>query len=173
MTTLFRFADSIGKNVKSVIVDTREHPHAIQGILRYFDGQNIKHIHEKLDVGDYQIVGHPEIVVDRKQNLQEVCGNLAQEHDRFKRELLRAMEAGIQLVVLIEHSARIKCIEDVRLWENPRLKYSPMALTGERLANIMLTQQERYGVRYEFCDKRHTGQRIMEILEDGKRMDKT
>lgn len=104
--------------------------------------------------------------IDRKHDLQEVASNLIQEHDRFKRELLRAQEGGTQLIVLIEHSNRIKCVDDVERWQNPRLRFSPKAVTGERLANIMRVMSARYGVIWMFCDKQHTGQRIVEILKE-------
>lgn len=104
--------------------------------------------------------------IDRKHDLQEVVGNVTQEHDRFRREMLRAQEAGTELVVLIEHSNRYKCVEDVARWQNPRLRISPGAMTGERLSRIMQTMTEKYGVIWEFCDKAHTGQRIVEILRE-------
>ena len=104
--------------------------------------------------------------IDRKHNLQEAASNLIQEHDRFKRELLRAQESNTQLIVLIEHSNRIKCVDDVAHWQNPRLRFSPKAVTGTRLANIMRVMSARYGVIWMFCDKQHTGRRIIEILTE-------
>lgn len=133
-------------------------------ILKTFEDLGVRYIRQKLDAADYQLRARPEIVVDRKQNLIEVASNLVQEHDRFKRELLRAQEAGTHIVVLIEHSTRIKSIEDVARWENPRLRYSPMAITGERMAKVMRTMSDKYGVEWAFCDKDHTGKKILEIL---------
>ena len=104
--------------------------------------------------------------IDRKHDLQEVASNLIQEHDRFKRELLRAQEQHVQLIVLVEHSNRIRSVDDVERWQNPRLRFSPKAVTGERLANIMRVMSARYGVIWMFCDKQHTGQRIVEILKE-------
>jgi len=81
--------------------------------------------------------------------------------------MLRAKQNGTKLVILIEHSNRIRCIDDVRKWENPRRKYSPMAMNGDVLARTMETQEQKYGIKYEFCDKEHTGERIIEILKGG------
>ena len=147
-------------------MDTREHPEAIAGIVDYFDRNGIGHISQKLDVGDYQIIGHPEVVIDRKHNLGEVVGNVTGEHERFRRELLRAQDAGIQLIVLVEHSNRIKTIEDVKRWQNPRLRFSPQAMSGDRLYAVMRTMSAKYGVEWMFCEKRQTGQRIVEILKE-------
>jgi len=55
-------------------------------------------------------------------------------------------------------------MEDVYFWQNPRLKTSPKATNGEQLYKSLMTIKQRYGARFEFCDKRQTGRRIAEIL---------
>ena len=153
-----------------ILVDSREHQHAIRRILETFDKEGYRYASTKLYVGDYQEVGNGLLVVDRKQNLQEVAGNVCQQHARFRAELERAAVAGIHLIVLVEHGTNVKCVEDVEMWKNPRLKESPGAITGERLAKIMRTMSDKYGVEWRFCDKRQTGKVILEILY-GKRLD--
>lgn len=108
--------------------------------------------------------------MDRKKDLQEIAGNVCQQHERFRAELVRAQEAGIQIVILCEHGGQIKTLEDVYFWENPRRRESPGAISGHRLFKILNTMKDKYGVRFEFCDKRSTGRRIVEILNgnDGR-----
>ena len=106
--------------------------------------------------------------MDRKQNLSELCNNVVQDHARFRSELIRAQEVGISVVVLVEHGGGIKSLEDVPNWVNPRLKVSPLAVSGERLYKILKAMEYTYKVRFEFCDKRQTGKRILEILMEGK-----
>lgn len=151
----------------TIIVDTREKPKAVRKILQTFENEGVAWISSKLYVGDYQRIDNGLLVVDRKQNLTELAGNLTQGHKRFRDELERAKRAKIALVVLCEHGGQIRSIEDVRSWQNPRLKESPQAITGERMARIMETMSEKYGVEWLFCDKRQTGRRIIEILEGG------
>lgn len=148
-------------------IDTREHQHAIKRILEAFDKAGVRHISSKLYVGDYQRLDNGLLVVDRKQNLQELAGNVCQQHERFRAEMVRAADAGIKVVILCEHGGMIKTLDDVRLWKNPRLKDSPKAITGERLHKALLTMTERYGIEILFCDKRVTGKKIMEILGVG------
>ena len=105
------------------------------------------------------------MVIDRKKDLQEICGNVTQQHERFQRELLRAQEAEIQLIILIEHGDDIQSLEDVYFWDNPRLSKSPKATTGKSLYRSLCTIRDRYNVRFEFCTKRETGQKIMELLD--------
>lgn len=148
-------------------IDTREHAHAIRRILQTFDETGVEYFFSKLYVGDYQRLDNGLLVVDRKQNLAEIAGNFTQQHERFRSELERAKKAKIRVVVLCEHGGQIRSIDDVAEWQNPRLKESPGAITGERMAKIMRTMSERYGVEWAFCDKRQTGRKIIEILKEG------
>lgn len=147
-----------------VQIDTREKEKAIEKIQKTFEEKGIKTVSSKMYVGDYQNLQNGSVVVDRKQNLSEICSNVCQQHERFKAELIRAQEAGIKIFILCEHGKDIKTIEDVKNWINPRLKKSPKALTGEKLYKIMKTQEERYGITYLFCNKEETGEKILEIL---------
>ncbi len=148
----------------TIQIDSREKAHVIEGILTQFRQAGAKYYVSKLYVGDYSSLDNARLVVDRKQNLLEVCSNLTQQHERFREELLRAKDAEIRLVVLIEHGRGVTCIEDVERWKNPRLKHSPKATTGEQLAKMMRTAANRYGVDWQFCEKAETGNRIIEIL---------
>lgn len=145
-------------------VDSREKSRAIKNILKYFDQVGVKHYSSKLYVGDYMSLDNPKLIIDRKQNLTELCQNICQDHERFRSELIRAQENGIQLVILVEHGDPIFDFEDVRFWQNPRRKKSSKAMSGDVMYKILKTMQRKYGVRYEFCDKADTGRRIVEIL---------
>lgn len=162
-------------------IDSREKARAIRNIIKTFDDNGVKHFSSKLLVGDYMSLDNPRLIIDRKQNSQELCGNVCQQHERFKRELLKAIEAGIQLVILVEHGPEINCLEDVWFWKNPRKhevrwrvvngkkeKYvvSAKAVDGNQLYKSLCTIRDRYNVRFEFCEKKDTGKRILEILSD-------
>lgn len=138
--------------------DTREQKNA--HVKAYFDRHGIAYVEKKLDVGDYMIENGT-VSVDRKRNLEELSANLLNPQDkkRFMREVKRAREAGIQLVVLCEHGGKIKSIQNAALWES---SYSPV--TGRALVDAMHRLTVSYGVRFEFCQKRSTGKRIVEIL---------
>ena len=161
----------------TIIIDSREKQKAIAKIIAEFDRQGIKHISSKLWVGDYMSLDNPKVIVDRKQNLSEICSNVCQDHDRFRRELTRAQEAGIKIIILIEHGKDITCLEDIIFWENPRgivrkkvngkwQTIKTKATTGETLYKILTTLQEKYGCEFQFCTKEETGERILEILSN-------
>lgn len=148
----------------TIQIDTREKPRAIERIIGHFESCGIEYISSKLFVGDYQEYFNPGVVIDRKKDLQELAGNVAQDHKRFTAELARAKELGVRLIILCEHGGEIKKLDDVPKWNNPRLKQFPLAISGERLYKILLSISFKYGVEFLFCDKRKTGAEIVRLL---------
>ncbi|MFA5676584.1 MAG: ERCC4 domain-containing protein [Christensenellales bacterium] len=145
-------------------MDSREKTHAIQKILATFERKNIDWFVSKLPVGDYMSLDNPRLVIDRKRNLTELCGNVCQQLPRFRAELIRANECGIKLIILCEHGQNIKQLSDVIKWNNPRLKQSPLALSGERLYKKLRALSDKYNVNIVFCNKNETGNKILELL---------
>lgn len=148
----------------TIQIDSREKARAITKILTEFDSQSIKHFISKLPVGDYMSFDNPRLIIDRKQNLQELCVNVCQQHKRFIAEIKRAGELGIRLIFLVEHSQNVKTLDDVQNWDNPRLKVSPLAVSGQRLYKILYSIEKNYNTRFLFCSKNQTGNRIIELL---------
>lgn len=148
-------------------IDSREKPKAIAKIIKEFDEQGANYYSSKLYVGDYMNLDNPRLIIDRKKDLQEICGNVCQQHERFRNELIRARDAGIQIVILCEHGNGIKKLSDVPTWYNYRKKKSPKAISGKQLYACLCTIRDRYNVRFEFCEKKDTGKRIIEILTEG------
>lgn len=121
-----------------------------------------------LPFGDYMAV--PPVSVDTKASMQEIAQNIggsSAEHNRFRRELIKAQEAGCHLYILVENDDGIRDLAGVRRWVNPRLIDSPKAITGERLAKAMETMQERYGVTFLFCHPERAAAMIHYLLERG------
>lgn len=150
----------------TIQIDSREKPKAIKNIVAEFDKQGITHFVSKLPCGDYMSLDNARFAIDRKQNLLEVCKNVCQDHKRFINELRRANELGIRLVFLIEHSRNIKTLNDVQKWNNPRLKESPFAVSGEKLYKTLSTIEKYYDTKFYFCNKASTGKRIIELLNE-------
>ena len=147
-------------------IDTREKARAIQQIRAEFDKQGIKTITSKLYIGDYARTDNLTTVIDRKQNLNELAGNIIEK--RFHAEIQRAHDAGVKIIFLIEHGGSVSDLVDVLFWNNPRKKESPRCISGEHLYKSMTTLAERYGVEWQFCKKAETGKRIIEILREVK-----
>lgn len=158
-------------------VDSREHISEWNRISKQFDALGVKYFRSKLYVGDYMSMDNPRLVIDRKQNLIELCSNVTTEHERFRREMLRAMENDIKIIFLVEHGDGIESLEDVIWWNNPRrtvrkvvdgkwTNVETKATTGQTLYNILTTIQSRYGVEFRFCRKEDTGAEIVRLLEN-------
>lgn len=147
-----------------IVADTREKPRAIVRILDTFRKERITVVRRALNFADYWNPDNPGVIIDRKQNLQEVCGNVVQGRKRFVREIERCNRNKCHLIVLVEHGGKIKSLADVINWKNPRLRESPYAVSGERLFKIMTAMASYYQIEWQFCSKQNTGKRIIELL---------
>lgn len=143
-----------------LIVDTREK--RWEHIRSYLDKNGIEYTVKKLDVGDYQIEGKPQVSIDRKATLSELSHNLLnpKDHSRFWKEIRRAREQGIKLFILCEHGGKIKSIKDVALWND---KYT--GVSGRTLMNEIYRVSISYGVEFIFCKKSETARKIIDILQ--------
>lgn len=145
--------------------DSREGKSDLARIRRGLERAGCQTFVSKMYVADYMSLDNAFLVIDRKKDLQELCGNITQQHERFQAELMRARDIGIRIIVLCEHGKEIQSLEDVYFWQNPRLLKSPKATTGKTLYKALCTIRDRYGVRFEFCSKRETAQKIVELLK--------
>lgn len=163
----------------TIQIDTREHKKEVVRIEHQFDAMGITHFRSKLYCGDYQSLDNGRLVIDRKKDLLELCGNVTQQHERFRKELIRAADAGIRLIILCEHGRGVEQLTDVYFWENPRLhqmkwivedgrpKQVPMypkATTGPALFAALQTIQRKYNVEFRFCKPANTGEMIVRLL---------
>ena len=148
----------------TIIVDTREKPRAITKILAEFDRHGIHVVRRALNFADYFNPSRTDRIIDRKQNLLEVAGNVIQGRARWLRVVDRCNRAGCHLIVLVEHGGKIRSLDDVIGWKNPRLRVSPLAVSGERLFKIMKQMELTYGIEWQFCSKAQTGKKIIELL---------
>lgn len=142
------------------LFDTREKKN--EHIKSYFSRHGLEYKVQKLDVGDYMIDGG-RICVDRKRNLLELSSNLLNRADcvRFRREIYRAKDSGIKLIVLCEHGGKIRSLNDVLQWKSQYTR-----VTGRVLADAIFRYYISYGVEFVFCDKRSTAKKIVELLGD-------
>jgi len=152
-----------------LLEDTRNQPGKHKNIAAYCKQNGIEIVRTKLLVGDYMLCDdngiNGKISVDTKTlGVPEIANNVFQSHDRFRRECELAQKCGIQLVVLIE-----EVLPKGRLdyWRSPmgrdglpKFKFDPVTLR-----KAMLTMQDKYDVRFRFCDGRSTGRVLLEYLK--------
>lgn len=145
-----------------ILVDTREQKNSFieEELGRKY---GMAYERTKLMCGDYMLMSNPFLSIDRKANIQEVVGNVTQQHYRFREECLRAKRLGIKLIILIQDE-RIKTLEDLDGWINPRRRRFPKATSGKQLRKILETMQERYNVEFRFCNKRKYTGTLLSLL---------
>ena len=146
----------------TIFTDTRQKTGKHEIKEKWFKDHGIATVRTKLAFGDYCFP--PTISVDTKASMFEIANNIGSDHKRFKNECIAARDAGCRLIILVENTEGITCVNDVRSWVNPDAVYRPRAITGERLAKAMETMSERYGVRFEFCEPKDAAKRIIELL---------
>lgn len=163
-------------------IDTREHKRELARIEGQLKALGVDFFKSKLYVGDYMNLDNPRLVIDRKKDLLELCGNVAQQHERFRAELVRAKEHGIKIIILCEHGNDIKSLEDVYFWQNPRsvptkwimrdghpvkVPEKGGGIQGKQLYKSLCTIRDRYNVTFVFCEKENTGAEIVRLLGGG------
>lgn len=147
-----------------LLEDTRQQIGKHKNIHAYCQQQGIKIVRSKLLVGDYRISNRADIEVDTKYGVEEIASDIFYSHDRFRAQLERAKECNVQLIVLIEEALPGGRLDN---WKspldrngNPKHKFDPAILR-----KAMITMQEKYGVRFRFCDKKSTGRVLMSYLK--------
>ena len=166
---------------KVIWIDTRQKPHQWDWLKTKFQilGYKIKD-DKPLTYGDYCMPPNLTNLVDTKYCIQELVGNVTQQHERFIRELDGAYEMGATLYILILDE-QVKCIDDLEKWVNPRIKnwsidrsralkkgqeFKRKAPTsGTQLAKILRTIEERHHAKFVFCKMSECANKIVELLQ--------
>lgn len=87
-----------------IIVDTREQkPH------KFHKSKNCLGMEQKkLDFGDYTIEGLENfIIIERKQSIDELCGNIGKNRKRFEKELERMQVCRYRFIVVEDYLSSI------------------------------------------------------------------
>ena len=142
-----------------IICDTREKGN--KKILQHFADVGQDYIISKLDAGDYMLYKDYTTIIDKKDGLLELAGNLCHttEHARINREIARAKELGCKNFIFLIQENKIKSVEDIANWTSPHTK-----VKGETLLKIMRTMKEKYAVRFIIVPKKNMGEMIMKLL---------
>ena len=146
-----------------LLEDTRNQVGKHRNIEAYCRMTGIEIIRQALIVGDYMIANQGAISIDTKQDVRELAMDVFQEHKRFRSECERAQKCGITLIILTEETLPGGRLEN---WRSPigrdglpMYRFDPV-----KLKKAMITMQDKYGVKFRFCDGRSTGRIMMEYL---------
>ena len=127
----------------------------------------------------YETIIADDLVVDVEGELRTLCEKAGFEplqctyarnlyrayRSRLHRLNVRAKKEGVKLFYLIANEDKVTDFETLSRWRNPRLKFSPNAMTGERLAKSLQTMTDKYGCEFRFCTPENQGEEILKLLE--------
>lgn len=153
---------------KPIICDTREKGN--QHILAYFESVGQEYKVSKLDAGDYMIEDDPSVIIDKKDTLLEICGNLTgkkkkadgtyeRNRERLKREVERAHKQGCNDFIFLIQDDKINCQEDIIKWYSPLTKVS-----GKQLFGIMKQFKEKNDCKFLIVSQKDMGNTIIDLL---------
>lgn len=163
----YYFTEKEGKEIlKNLVylVDTREQEN--HHILDCFEKKKVKHKTRKLNSGDYSVMipAMPElgivrdiyldnyVVVERKNSLDELSGNLAQNRQRFENELFRT-------------TAKVHLVVEDGGWEKIFNHLYNSDMTEKAYYRSLLCLQAKYGNHIHFIQSRYVGFHILNLLE--------
>ena len=151
------------KSNNIIICDTREKNN--KKILQYFDEVNQDYIISKLEAGDYMQFKNYKTIIDKKDGLSEIAGNLCnkQEHERIKREILKAKQLGCTNFIFLIQQDNISTVDDIKNWSSPYKK-----VKGETLLKIMNTMIKKYQIRFIICPKKDISKKIIQLLNQSE-----
>jgi hypothetical protein len=149
-----------------IVEDSRNQIGKHKNINAYIKSVGLRVIRSKLIVGDYVIANRQDTSIDTKKDMVEVSQDIFRDHKRFRAECELAKDCEIRLVVLIEDNT-VSNYEELLQWTNPQPNRSALTPNGERCYKVMKAMEYSYGVEFQFCKKKDTGKRILEILTEG------
>lgn len=151
----------------TVFVDTRQKAGKHAEMHAELEALGCKMVRTKLYVGDYQLVGG-DVAVDTKQSIQELAQDLRQQHERFRDELERARDAGVELWVLVE-TDEVRNLGELERWTEPewqtrRRRGAKAPIDGAQLAKACRTMQEKYGCKFAFTRPETCARNVLWVL---------
>lgn len=125
----------------------------------WLEKNKIPTITRKLDTGDYScqlgdISFERDICVERKHNLDEICGNFTVERERFEREFMRARAYGTKVVLIIENAS----------WSDIFIGNYRSKLNSKSLFGSLLSWMVRFNITVLFCKPEESARIIYGIF---------
>lgn len=167
MTVRYNYSDSeLKKLLKTLVIlmDTREQANG--HIIQFLNSKKVSCINHKMDFGDYSamipanqefgivrdIYFDRQVIIERKNSLEELSQNLAQQRERFSNEFLRSKDC--RKILLVEKGSYNDLIEG---------NYGTNFNANAYLASL-LTFQHRYSLDIAFVNQQNAGKFIYSQL---------
>lgn len=146
-----------------IFEDTRNQLGKHEELNKQLEELGVTVIRSKLYVGDYARMDNMKICVDTKKDYKEIANNICgSQHTRFRNDCIRAQQANIRLIILIEEAVPIE------EWTSPKKRNGqPICQAKPQvLRKAMATMSEKYGVEFRHCKKSETAKTLIEISKE-------
>lgn len=161
------FEQSAMLDSMKVLIDTREQP--TDRARKRYESFGVPYERRKLEYGDYTYTAqkpdgtwlyegdvkvYPNIVIERKMNLDELAGCFTHDRERFEREFERAKKHNSKIILLVEDAT----------WENLLNGRYRSKFAAKAFAASITTYIARYGITLVFCKAETSGRIIHDLL---------
>ena len=155
---MYKYSDKdIKQMIKqmSILIDSREKANG--HITDYFEKNHIPYETTTLSYGDYSckiptstgdIYFHNDIVIERKNSLEELSGSLTRDRERFEKEFLKAGNDGCKVYLMVEDMGGYSSLISH--------KYNTQ-LTPLSFMSSLKTWESRFGCNVQFIDSQYSG----------------
>ena len=146
-----------------VLIDSREKQN--HHITDYFTKNHIAYEVTTLSYGDYSckiptstgdIYFHDSIMIERKNSLEELSGNLTRDRERFEKEFLRAGNDGCKVYLMVEDMSGYSSI----ISHSYKTEFAPNAYVASLKAF-----ESRFNLNVQFIDRQYAGFFILQTLK--------
>lgn len=163
---MYKYSDKdIKQMIKqlTVLIDSREKQNS--HITDYLTKNCIPYETTTLSYGDYSckiptstgdICFHDSIVIERKNSLEELSGNLTRDRERFEKEFLKAGNDGAKIYLIIEDMGGYSSIIN----HSYKTEFKPNAFMAS-----LKTWESRFNCNVQFIDKQYAGFFILSTLK--------
>ena len=153
-----------------LLEDTRQQKGKHTAKHEWWAAHDLSLVRCKLPFGDY--CSPPPVSVDTKASIAELAYDIDHDHERFRREVAGARDAGVRLVILVENEDGVNDLAGLAAWRESatdfgRRLYARRRIEGSRLAKACATMNERYGVEFLFCAPSESAGIITKLLLGG------
>lgn len=148
----------------TILVDTREQKPYWSGAWAKMPGCRPMRCYKgTLLVGDYSTIDLDGVLHIERKSGQDLYGTLTKGNVRFRKELIRAKENGIAIIVVVEQS-----FQDFLDKKFPHGDQRLFPATG--FMKMIPTFESKYGLRFVWCKHRVAAkQTVYDLLSKGER----
>lgn len=163
---MYKYSDKdIKQMIKQmvILIDSREKQN--HHIVDYFEKNHIPYEITTLSYGDYScrmsattgdIYFHNDIVIERKNSLEELSGSLTRDRERFEKEFLKAGNDGCKVYLMVEDMGGYSSIID----HSYKTEFKPNAYMASLKA-----WETRFNLNVQFIDKQYAGYFILSTIQ--------